>query len=214
MTGYYPATAIRDALRRARNQLRGCKHMPTGILLYSEAVYRSVTPVTVASAAFGPGYQDARCYDRVETCSPALRFPNKHACPTKVPKLANPFLSRTDNRSVSAVMVLMRYRLSDFRLSVWRELLARQAKGEVLRPGASLDVAAQLQHALPATYQFEGTIRLVVIDNRHARIGFPTDVFRGPFDQRWTWHGEWCMPAWIGATAARCFQEGVPFDLL
>jgi len=153
-TGYDPATAIRDALRRARNQLRGCKHMPTGIVLYSEAAHRSVTPVTVASAALGPGYQDARRYDQVETRSPALRFPGKYECPVDAPKLANPFLSRTANRTVSAVMVLMRYRLSDFDLALWRELLDRQARGEVLRPGASLDVAAQLQH-VPRTYQWE-----------------------------------------------------------
>jgi len=110
-------------------------------------------------------------------------------------------------------MVLMRYRLSDFDLALWRELLDRQARGEVLRPGASLDVAAQLQH-VPRTYQFEGTIRLVVIENPHARIAFPTDVFRGPFDQRWTWQGAWCAPTWIGATAEGCFRQGVPFDLL
>jgi hypothetical protein len=212
--GFSPTDAIREALRRARNQLRGCKHLPTGILVYSEDFYRSVTPETVASAAFGPGFQDARRHDVVEPFAPALRFPGKYECPPGVPKLANPFLSRTDNTSISAVMVLMRYRLDEFQVAVWRELLSRQTSGEVLRPGASMDVMARLQHTTPVTYRFEGTIRVVVIENPHARIPFPRDVFRGPFDQRWTWQGEWCQPTWIGDTAARCFQEGVPFDLL
>jgi hypothetical protein len=39
---------------------------------------------------------------------PPSRYPSRHECPTNVPKLANPFLSRTDNKSLSAVIVLMR----------------------------------------------------------------------------------------------------------
>jgi hypothetical protein len=212
--GYSPTTSIRESMRRARNQLRGCKHLPAAILVYSEAMYRSVTPTTVACAAFGPGYQDARRYDRVEPWSPALQFTKRHEWGTRLPKLANPFLSRAANTSISALLVLMRYRLSEFELAVWKELLARQASGEQLRPGASLDVAARLQHTVPRTYQFADTIRVVVIENPHRRIPFPTDVFCGPFDQHWKWQDEWCMPTWIGATAANCFQVGVPFDLL
>jgi hypothetical protein len=214
-SGYSPPTAIRGAMHRARNQLlRGCKHLPTAILLYSEDLYRSVTPINVACAAFGPGYNDARRYDRVEPCSPALRFAKTREWGKRLPKLANPFLSRTDNKSISALLVMVRYRLNEFELAVWKELLARQASGEQLRPGASLDVATRLQYTVPRTYQFADTIRVVVIENPHRRIQFPTDVFCGPFDQHWTWQDEWCVPTWIGPTAANCFQDGVPFDLL
>lgn len=148
-------------MRRARKQLRGCKHLATGVLLYSEAIYRTVTPVTVASAAFGPGYQDARRYDRIEPWSPALRFPSRRECSSSPARLRNPFLSSTDNRSVSAVIVLERYRLSEFQLKVWKELFARQTRGQPVQPGASMTVAAELQHTVPQTYRFEGTIRVV-----------------------------------------------------
>ncbi|HKE22565.1 MAG TPA: hypothetical protein VKB88_09255 [Bryobacteraceae bacterium] len=42
---------------------------------------------------------------------------------------------------------------------------------------------------------------------------FP-DVFRVPFDQRWSWREGWCTPTWIGETAERCYASGVPFHLL
>jgi len=64
--GYSPTTAVREALRRARNQMHGCKYLPSGIVVYSDSMWRSVTPETVASAAFGPGFVDARRHDRVE----------------------------------------------------------------------------------------------------------------------------------------------------
>jgi hypothetical protein len=130
-----------------------------------------------------------------------MRFPPKHECPTDPPKLANPFLSSLANTSVGPVMVLMEYALDDFPVALWKQLLDRQAAGEYLRPGASLEGAASLQSVIPTTLQFEGTLRLVVIENPHARIPFPADVFRGPFDQRWTWHDGWCKPTWMGATA-------------
>ena len=41
-----------------------------------------------------------------------------------------------------------------------------------------MDFAVRLQYTTPATYRFEGTIRVVVIENPHARIPFPRDVFR------------------------------------
>src|SRR6185437_6383231 len=209
--GFSPTDAVVRALRRAKKQLRGCKHLPTGIAVYSEAMLRSVIPETVASAAFGPGFQSAHRHDRVEVYAPAYRFPSPPECASH-PFLADPFLSRTDNRSVSAVLVVMRYALNEFQLAVWRELADRQARGEVLPPGASLDVIARLQHTVPVTYRFANTVRVVVIENPHANIQFP-DVFRGPFDQRWTWQGEWCTPTWIGETAERCFASGIPFHM-
>jgi hypothetical protein len=211
--GYSPTDAVREALRRGKKQLRGCKHLPTGIVVFSESFYRGVTPETAASAAFGPGFQDARRHDLIDPSAPAFRFPSRYACPPSVPKLANPFLSRTDNKSLSAVIVLARYALNDFHLAVWRELAARQARGEQIAPGASLAVAAELQHSVPLTYRYENTIRVVVLENPHANLAFP-DVFRGPFDQRWTWEDGWCTPTWIGATAHECYASGVPFHLL
>ena len=71
----------------------------------------------------------------------------------------------------------------------------------------------ELQHSAPLTYRYENTIRVVVLENPHANISFP-DVFRGPFDQRWTWQDGWCTPTWIGAAAQECLASGVPYHLL
>jgi len=56
---------------------------------------------------------------------------------------------------VSAVIVLLRHALNEFQLAVWRELADRQIRGEMLRPAASLEVVARLQHTLPVTDRFE-----------------------------------------------------------
>ena len=191
--GYSPVDAIRQAMRRGRKQLKGCKHLPASIALYSEAPYRSVTPVNVACAAFGPGYRDLRNYQKIEPWSPALRFSRRSELPSHLKRLANAFLSPTANRTVSAVIVVMRYQLSDFWLAVWKRLYERQMAGETLPPAASLAVAAELRDSVPRTFRFEGTIRTVILENPHCRIPF-SHVFQGPFDQRWGWNGEWCLP--------------------
>jgi hypothetical protein len=65
------------------------------------------------------------------------------------------------------------------------------------------------------TARFEGTVRVIVIENRHRRVPFPKDLFRGPFDQRWNWEEEWCGPQWIGDTLREIYEhEGVPFHML
>jgi hypothetical protein len=211
--GYAPDRAVREALRRGHKQVRGCKHLPAGILIYSESVFRSVTGISVAAAAFGPGYQNALPYDRVGAAAPALRFLTRRECGV-YQHLANPFLSRTDNRSISAVMLLTHYRLDMFELAVWQELLRRQERGEQIPPGANIKVAADLEGRAPRTFEFEGTRRVVLIENPYARIPFPHDVFQGPFDQRWTWKEGWCTPTWIGRSATKCRDAGVPFGLL
>lgn len=212
--GFSPVPAIRDALRRARNQLRGCKHLPTAIVLYSESFYRSVSPITVAAAAFGPGYQDSHDHRFVHREPPVLRFLKPRELPAHLAELADPFMSAAANRSISAVIVLMHYRLSDFQLAMWQRLYARQIAGEQLPPGESSAVAAELQGIVPQTYRFEGTLRTVVIDNPHARIPFPQDLFCGPFDQRWTWRENECTPSHVGDTAAELYNSGVPFHLI
>jgi hypothetical protein len=213
-TGFSPVPAIRDALRRARNQLRGCKHLPTGVVLYSESFYRTVSPITVASAAFGPGYQDLHDHRFVHPNPPVLRFLKPRELPAHLSELADPFMSSTANRSISAVIVLMRYCLSDFQLAVWQRLHARQIAGEQLPPGESSVVAAEFQGITPQTFRFEGTVRTVVIENPHARIPFPKNLFCGPFDQRWTWRGNHCAPSHVGEKAAELYKSGVPFHLI
>jgi hypothetical protein len=210
--GYSPTTAIRDTLRRAHRQLRGCRHLPNGIVVYSESIFRGVSAENLACAAFGPGFTSEWVQNGLSTPIPTLRFAAKHECPPDYPRLANPFLSRDQNKSVSAVIVLMRFRPNEFEIAIWRELRRRQALGEELRPGASLDIAAHLQADGSWSRRGEEMLRLVVFENPHANIPFP-QVFFGPFDQRWTWQEDRCLPTWFGDRAAECLADGVPFYL-
>jgi hypothetical protein len=45
--GFDPTRAVGGALRRAHKQLRGCKHLPTGIVVFSDAFFRTVSVGTV-----------------------------------------------------------------------------------------------------------------------------------------------------------------------
>ena len=207
--GFYPTAAIRDVLRRGRKQLRGCKHLPTAILVFSDSMFRSVTTVSVAAAAFGPGYQQGRSYDPLSNVPQALRFPSKHECPGDHPELAHPFLLRTHNRSISAIMVLSRCFLDELQLVGWQ---AGRARGEQLSQEEHVQLASRRQDPKRNTCRPTAT-RVVVVENRHANIPFP-DLFRGPFDQRWTWQEDWVTATWIGTGATQCLADGVPFDLL
>jgi hypothetical protein len=79
-------------------------------------------------------------------------------------------------------------------------LYARQEAGEVIEPSAQFALVEELAPALRESRRYPDTVRVAVIENRHARISFPDDIFRGPFDQRWGWQGDLCGACldWLG----------------
>ena len=212
--GFSPCVAIRNALRRARNQLREFKFLPLGIALYTDSAIRALNPHTASSAAFGPGFNDSRSRDRLDPRPSARRFAKRWELPPDLQDLADPFLSRDVNTSISAIVVLSKYELSEQRLEIWRRLYRRQQDGGEIRPLDGIRLAIELKDALPSAHRYAGTPRVVVIENRHARIPFPDELFRGPFDQRWGWKEDWCGPLWIGQELMALYEQGVPFEQL
>jgi hypothetical protein len=76
-------------------------------------------------------------------------------------------------------------------------------------------IQEELRRRLRDTDRFRNDVlhtRIVVIENPHANHIFP-DLFRGPFDQRWTWQGEWLTASWVGDSTKQCLASGVPFDV-
>jgi hypothetical protein len=108
--------------------------------------------------------------------------------------------------------------LSHWNLAVWRQLEARQRAGEVIRPGESLRVLSAQHEHLPDTFQFQGTVRAIVLENPHGEPAFPDDLFRRPFDQRWKESPDGELyglgPVWIGSTLEALYADGVPFHML
>jgi hypothetical protein len=131
--------------------------------------------------------------------------------------LANAVLSPVYNTAISAILILSDYALCDRALALWRQFSRRQAEGEVIPPGEGMRVLAEPHDNLPNAHQFAGTVRVIVLENPHtpAARRFPEDLFRGPFDQRWSAHNEELYgPVWMGSTLQSLYDDGVPFQML
>lgn len=213
--GFDPDRPVRKKIRRAREQFREYKDHCCNLVVFNKSVFGSADAGVVLAAAFGPGFQqDGRDYSRVDPAPPRYRFVRKSELPPHLHSLSEPMLTRDANRTFSALVVLARYELNELHLEVWRRLYVRQQAGESLAPGESLRTITEIGSTFARSPRFAGTVRVIVIENCYARIPFPQDLFRGPFDQRWGWEGEWCTPVWLGTTLRCLNEEGVPFHLL
>ncbi len=55
---------------------------------------------------------------------------------------------------------------------------------------------------------------MIAIENPYARIPLPTELFVGPFDQRWRMDSGLLGVAFIGSELERLRLDGVPFIYL
>lgn len=213
---FEPDRPVRAKIQAARKQLREYKHLPCGLAIYSESPFGPYDPSIVLSAAFGPGYQQTgRDYTRIDPRPPFYRFLPKSRLPEDKHFLANAALSKAANTTFSAIILLTWYQLSELPLEAWRRTYGEQGSG---KPVSTQNYYRHLQELYPTLgglTRYCGIIRAIVIENRHARIPFPQDLFRGSFDQRWTWwKDEWCGPGWVGETSYSLYTQGVPFHML
>lgn len=109
--------------------------------------------------------------------------------------------------------MLTRYQLRELHLEVWKVQYGMQEAGYEVTTQDQFRLTNELTPTRAGS-RFAGTVRAIAIENRHARFPFPEELFRGPFDQRWDWKGEWCGPVWVGETLDKLYGEGVPFHLL
>ena len=124
-------------------------------------------------------------------------------------------LTASRNTSISAVVVLQHYCVDERMVSIINELLFRQRRGELIAPGANIQLLSERQDE-PREISHEGTVRVIVLENPYARYRFPADLFRGPFDQRWTFADGCYSMTWIGSELKRLVNRPspVPFILL
>ncbi|HTB13425.1 MAG TPA: hypothetical protein VK752_17710 [Bryobacteraceae bacterium] len=97
---------------------------------------------------------------------------------------------------------------------MWKAIYDKQQSGIPVGTPDNIDALQDLALKFAGSRRYAETVRAIVIENRHARLPFPIDLFLGDFDQRWGWYWEWCGPVWLGATADQLDQEGVPFHLV
>jgi len=204
-TGVFsPCPAIREKITQARKQFKGYRdHCCILVLWNSKSVYRSALPDAVSSAAFG----EFILMDRLATA-------NLRSEPQTYQFLGSAELTPTHNTTISAIAILAPYRLNHLWLDVWRELEARQKRGEAINVRDQFDLLQQFSEKSPSRFSYEGTIRVIAIENPYARIPLPTELFVGPFDQRWRMEAGLLGVAFIGSELERLRRDGVPFIYL
>jgi hypothetical protein len=213
--GFDPDRPVRSKIRSARKQLGEYKDYCCSLALFTESMFGPSEPSTILAAAFGPGYQQAgRDYSRVDPTPPYYRFLKKSEMAPDMQFLTNALLSPAANRTFSSLILLGHYELNELQLEVWRRLYIRQEAGHEIEHTDQFRLLEELGPSLGASRRYTETVRVIVIENRHARIPFPDDLFRGPFDQRWGWKDEWCGPVWVGSTLESLYSDGVPFHML
>lgn len=202
--GFSPCPPIREKITQARKQFKRYRnHRCVLVLWNSKSVYRSALPDAVASAAFG---------EFIRMDRPATE--NLRSEPQTYQFFGSAELTPTHNTTISAIAILTPYRLNHLWLDVWRELDAREKRGEVIDVRDQFDLLQQLSEKGPNRFSYEGTIRVIAIENPYARIPLPTELFVGPFDQRWRMDSGLLGVAYIGSELARLRKDGVPFIYL
>jgi hypothetical protein len=202
--GFSPCPGICEKISQARKQFKPYRDHSCSLVLWnSKSIYRNVSLDAVGAAAFGK-------FVRVDTLSGT-------GLPADAPSyqfFGAAELTARQNTTISAIVILCPYRLNHLWLYVWRELDAKQRRGEDITPADQFDLLEQLSSERPITYSYDGTIRTIALENPYARIPLPTDLFRGPFDQRWRMESGSFRVTFIGSELERLKQSGVPFIYL
>jgi hypothetical protein len=135
MGGFSPVPAIREKIEQARKQFKEYKNDCCGLVLHNcKSIYRSTQLEAVLSAAFGEYFrQEPRLDSRLADEPFRFWF------------YGSSKLSAGQNTSISAITILQHYQVDEQWVSIWNELQDRQARGEKLPLGASLEAAARIQ---------------------------------------------------------------------
>jgi hypothetical protein len=213
--GFYPGRPVLKKIQRSGEQFREYKNLPCALAVYSESMFGPYDPSVLLSAAFGPGYQQGgRDYSRLDPGPSFYRFLKRSELPKDKHFLANAKLSPVANTTFSAIIWLCWHRIRKVDLEVWKRSYAQQESG--ISVDNQFDLLNEIFPEYGQSLHSAETIRVITIENRHRRLPFPEDLFRGPFDQRWGWNADgWCGPVWVGNRLRELYeQEGVPFYML
>ena len=209
-----PDDPVRRKIKKARPQFREYKNMPCGLALHSATMFGPQDSSTLLAAAFGPGLIASRDYSTIDPNPTFYRLVDQAKLPEDLNHLVQPMLTAEMNRTFSALILLSYHAIDLLHLEVWKLLYAKQQSGLPVEFGDQFNLLNELAPRFDRTQQPLRTPRVIVIENPHARTPFPTDLFRGAFDQRWGWVDGWCGPTWIGSTLEGLMKDGVPFHML
>lgn len=192
-----PCPPIKRKIKRASPQFEHYKNDCCALVLWN---FPSTIPEIVLSAAFGEKVFEKR--------SPLGAEPTIYH-----------FAGRSELRSdcntrFSAIVILTQYQLNHTWLESWRRLHAKMQKGDEIGLSDQLYMVEQVASEGFTGCSYQGTIRVVVLENPYAVIAFPSDLFIGPFDQHWRLESRCFQPYFMGSELRRLKSEGVPFIYL
>jgi hypothetical protein len=198
--GYSPLPPIRDRINRAREKFMDYRNCCCGVVLWgSKSIHRSAHPFGVFPAAFG---------EYVDTEPRA--FVDAGAEPQSFRFFGRAALTRTHNTTVSAIAILAEYRLNHVWVEAAQRVVAKRQRGEETKPGDYIGLCQRIYEQKGLRFSYEGTIRMIVLENPYARIPFPPDLFVGPFDQHWRLESGRFRLAFMGSEIERLKNDNVP----
>jgi hypothetical protein len=198
--GYSPLPPIRDRINRAREKFTEYRKYCCGVVLWgSKSIYRTAHQSVVFPAAFGEGV-NTEPEDFVDAGAEpqSFRFVGKAA------------LTPKQNTSVSAIAILAEYRLNHVWVEAGCQMMAKRQRVEEIKPGEQFELCQRIYDEKGLRYSYEGTIRMIVLENPYARTPFPPDLFVGPFDQHWRLQAGRFRLAFMGSELERLKNENVP----
>lgn len=195
-----PLPAIRDRINRAREKFRDYRDNRCGVVLRgSKSIIRTAHQSVVFPAAFGQASTEREDFVDPEAESQSFRFTGKAA------------LTPKQNTTVSGIAILAEYELNHVWLEAWREVRAKEQRGERIKPFEMAEICQQISDQRGPRLSYEGTIRMIVLENPYARKPFPPELFVGPFDQHWRLQSGWFRLAFMGSELERLKNDKVPF---
>lgn len=196
-----PLPPIREKIYRASEKFTGYHKYCCAVVLWGgRSIRRTALQPVVLAAAFG---------ERVNT--EPEDFLDAGAEPQSFCFIGKAALTPKHNTTVSAILILAEYRLDHVWVEAGRQLAAKRRRGEGIKPFEQAELCQRISERGGPRYSYEGTVRVIVLENPYARIPFPPDLLVGPFDQHWRLQSGRFRLASMGCELERLKRDKVPF---
>jgi hypothetical protein len=168
-----PYPLIRAKIDAARRKFKEFEGFPCCLVLYNKGAFvMTERPYIILGAMYGDaGFKIPFDRNLGKTAGdPEAAFLGRA-------KMIRPHWREPENRRISAILTLRYHPVGTRRLSQWWEGIRAQIRAGTIEPDAVPEPDFDLG---------ELGLGLVVWDNAYAETPLPLDIFRGPYDERWS----------------------------
>jgi hypothetical protein len=168
-----PYPPIRAKIDAARKKFKEFEGFPCCLVLHNKGAFvMTERPYVMLGAMYGDaGFKLA--FD--PNLGKAVGDPE--AAFLGMGKMIRPHWREPENRRITAILTLRHYAAGMRRYSLWWDEIRRQIKAGAIDPDATPEPDFDIG---------ERGLGVLVWDNAFAEIPLPLNVFRGPYDERWS----------------------------